>query len=166
MVPSPKQNEFNLAQRPPRERPTLEQMRSRLASAPPEAKVKLPKRKSRRPSGKSLAAMALFVAVLVGMNLLVRSHKDIILETIGIQTFATPLAPPDGLSLDDRARFWAYAAFDNRKLRERFHVLATAFIDPADARHHVEDVLTLELGAETRAEILALKQPPLRAAGP
>jgi hypothetical protein len=164
MVPLPRQNEFNLVQRPPKERPTLDQMRRRLASAPPQPEVKPAKRKSRRPAGKALIWTVLAAAVLVGVNLLARSRQESILETIGIRTLATPLASPPGLSADDRARFWAYAAFDNGKLREKFKVPSTAFIDPTDARHHVEDLLTQDLGAAARAEVLALRQPPVKEA--
>ncbi|HKP96571.1 MAG TPA: hypothetical protein VJ385_12505 [Fibrobacteria bacterium] len=162
MVPTPKQNEFNLGPRMPRERPTLEQMRRRLASAPaePPPKPESPRKlRARRNKRRTLALMVALAALLVGLNFLARSQKDAILEAVGVRTLSAPLASPPGLSLDDRARFWAYAAFDQGKLRERFKVPASAFIDRVDARHHLEDLLTRELGAQARAEVLALRNP-------
>lgn len=92
------------------------------------------------------------------MHFLLRSHREEVLEAVGIRTFTSPLAPPAGLSLDDRARFWAYAAFDAQGLRERFHIPSSALIDPVDAQHHLEDILDQEVGPTARAEALALRQ--------
>jgi hypothetical protein len=165
MVPAPKKNEFNLVPRPAKARPTLEDMRRKLAAGAPESNAKPQERRKRRgPGRKSLLWTMAGTAVLIGLNAFALSRKDVILEAVGVQTFSAPLAPPSGLSLDDRARFWAYAAFDNDKLRRRFKIPASAGIDAVDAQHHVEDMLTRELGMSARAEILALKQPIKEAA--
>ncbi len=156
---------MNLELRIPKVRPTLEAMRRKLASAPqkPVAKPAPAARKSRKPGVKSLMGMGLACMLLVAAHFLAHSHREEILEAVGWRTFSPPLAPPAGLSLDDRARFWAFAAFDSQKLRQKFKVPASAMIDAVDAQHHLEDLLTQDLGAQARAEVMELKQPPIKA---
>jgi hypothetical protein len=77
---------------------------------------------------------------------------------VGLETLTSPLAPPAGLERDDLARFWAMAAFDETKLRSRFSIHKTAIVDPVDARHHLEDILSrAPLGDAARAEVASLR---------
>lgn len=189
MIPGTGKNPLDMILRAPKSRPTLEAMRRKLASALPApadaanpsaeagktTSIQGPSRpltasliaKRRQAAGlKSLAAISLFTMALLGMHFLLQSHREEVLEAVGIQTFSTPLASPAGLSLDDRARFWAYAAFDAQRLRERFPVPASALIDPVDARHHLEDVLEQEVGAAARAEAMELRSRASHEASP
>jgi hypothetical protein len=173
MIPGAGKNPLDLTLRAPKVRPTLEAMRLKLASASNGRSSAiqspaLPGAAHRRkaPGLQSLAAIGLFTAALLGMHFLLRSHREEILEAVGIRTLTSPLAPPAGLSLDDRARFWAYAAFDAHGLRERFPVPASALIDPVDAQHHLADILEQEVGPAARAEALGLRQRAANGAAP
>lgn len=158
MVAMLQHKEFHLA-RPGKARPTLEDMRRKLAAgAPQSVPTQKDRRKSRRPGRKQLIWTAVLAAMLIGANFLVRAHREEILQVMGLQAFAAPLAAPAGLSLDDRARFWAYAAFDEDRLRKRFKIPAAAEVDAEDARHHLEGLLTQPLGMSARAEILTLQR--------
>ena len=172
MIPGAGKNPLDLTLRATKIRPTLEAMRRKLASAAPAPVPSLAPAASaaaaasngksnairrKAPGLQSLAAIGLFTAALLGMHFLLRSHREEVLEAVGIRTFTSPLAPPVGLSLDDRARFWAYAAFDAQGLREHFHVPASALIDPVDAQHHLADILEQEVGPAARAEAQRLR---------
>jgi hypothetical protein len=170
MIPLTGKNPIDLSVRVPKVRPTLEAMRRKLASAAPVAASATAKPSAARPRGghgvKSLAAIGVFTVTLIGMHFLLRSHRDEVLEAVGIRTFTSPLAPPAGLSLDDRARFWAYAAFDAQALRQHFQVPASAWIDPVDAQHHLADILEQEVGPAARAEVSRLQPPAAEGVAP
>jgi hypothetical protein len=160
MAAGPNQNEYNLAPQPHKERPTLDQMRKKLASGPPAPAAAPPvpgnpaKRKRR---SKSVPWMAAIAAILVAANVMGLSRKDAVLEIMGVQNLSEPISPPPNLSLDERARFWAYAAYDQAALRAHYKLPPSGFLDPEDAGHHVEDLLTQGLGPKVRDEILALR---------
>jgi hypothetical protein len=158
MATGPKQTDYNLEPQPQKERPTLDQMRKKLASgssAPAPSVTGNPASRKRR--SRSVPWMIAVAAVLVAANVLGLSRKDAILEIVGVQNLSEPVSPPPGLSLDERARFWAYAAYDQAGLRARYKLPPAAFLDPEDARHHVEDLLTQGLDAKVREGILALR---------
>jgi hypothetical protein len=151
-------NEFNLVQRPKANAETLEKMRKKLAGGSESTILPRPKSRRKRRGTKSFLWVLLAVAVLAGLNVFARTHKDAILELVGMETLTTPLAPPAGLERDDLARFWALAAFDEVKLRSRFAVPKTAIVDPVDARHHLDDILSrAPLGDAARAEVASLR---------
>ena len=154
----PKVNEFNLAQRPKANAETLEKMRKKLAGGSETAMLPRQKPRRKRAGTKSFLWVLLAAAALAGLNVFARAHKEAILEIIGMETLTSPLAPPAGLEGDDLARFWALAAFDEAKLRARFPVSKNAIVDPTDARHHLEDILSrAPIGDAVRAEVASLR---------
>jgi hypothetical protein len=157
---APKQNEIDLAHRPKALADRLEKMRKKLAAgpAPLEPKPESTGARRRRKAGRTYKWAVLAGALLVALNFMAISRKDLILEAIGAQVIVKPLAPPPGLEQDELARFWAYAAFDEAKLKSHFAISKNAVIDPVNARHHLEDILSRgPLGEKARAEVALLR---------
>jgi hypothetical protein len=170
---APKQNEFDLAHRPKALADRLEKMRKKLAAGPSplEPKPESTGARRRRKAGRTYKWAVLAGALLVALNFMAISRKDLILEAIGAQVIVKPLAPPPGLEQDELARFWAYAAFDEAKLKSHFTLPKNVLIDPVNAAHHLEDLLTSgRLGAKTLAEVALLRgavpAEPVRSAVP
>ncbi|MEO6095196.1 MAG: hypothetical protein ABIW76_05815 [Fibrobacteria bacterium] len=158
MTTAPKVNEFKLGQRPKANAETLEKMRKKLAGGSESAMLPRQPPRRRRVGTKSFLWVLLATGVVAGLNVFARSYKEEILEVIGMQTLTSPLAPSAALERDDLARFWAFAAFDETKLRARFTISRNAVVDPVDARHHLEDILSKNLvGDAARAEIASLR---------
>ncbi len=156
----PQRNEFNLVQNAQAQADKLQKMRKKLAggSLDPVNKPDAALHRRRRAGGKTYKWALLAGLVLVGLNFGLRSQKDRILEALGMEVLVKPLAPPTGLEQDEIARFWAYAAFDEAKLRAHFPIPKNALVDPVDARHHLEDVLSRgNLGEVARAEVASLR---------
>jgi hypothetical protein len=71
---------------------------------------------------------------------------------------ASRLAPPPGLSLDEQARFWCYAAYDYPKLKFRYKLPKGVVIDAAAARANLERLLAEDIGNAVRNEVFAYQQ--------
>jgi hypothetical protein len=156
----PKSNEFDLAHRPKAVAERLEKMRKKLAAGPAlqEPKPETAGARRRRKAGRSFWWAVVAGVLLVGINFMAISRKDLILEAMGARVIVKPLAPPPGLEQDELARFWAYAAFDEAKLKSRFAIPKNVILDPVDARHHLEDLLSRGgLGEKIRAEVALLR---------
>jgi hypothetical protein len=141
----------------------LAKMRRKLAASqePAPAKVQVPRRRRR---GKAIWPWAMVAISLVTVNILLLSKKDKVLEKLGFTVLHKPAGPQGGISRDEQARFWAYAAYDQEKLRGKFTIGPDAVIDPVNASHHLERLLAAGVSENLRAEILALKSAP-RTAG-
>lgn len=153
------ENESNLVQRR-EDRRTLAKMRSKLATSGTVGKKSdLPRQVQPGKGGMriwpfAIGAAGLLIALNVGL-----SQQDAILKAIGVEAPSpNKLAPPPGLSLDDQARFWAYAAYDIPKLRARFTMPRGVAIDTRLALTQLENLLAENLGNEVRNEIFAMQQ--------
>jgi hypothetical protein len=155
------ENENNLVQRGRDDRRTLEKMRRKLATSGQMGKndvIKL-KKNNNKPAKRIWPFAIAIVAVLLGLNYALNTHQDQIVSAIGGQKpVKVPLAPPAGTSLDDQARFWAYAAYDVPKLKARFQIPKGAVVDNVSAYANLEKILADNLGTEVRKEIFTLQQ--------
>lgn len=161
-------NEFDLMNRSKAVSDRLEKMRKKLAAgpAPQEPKPESAGTRRRRAAGRAYKWAIFAGLLLVGINVLALSRKDVILQAIGAQVIVKPLSPPPGLELDELARFWAYAAFDEAKLKSHFAIPKHVLIDPVDARHHLADILSRgRLGEKTLAEVSLLRSADAGASG-
>jgi hypothetical protein len=153
------ENENNLVQRR-EDRRTLAKMRNKLATSGNLVRHDAIRRK--QGSKKSLRIWPFALAtgiVLIALNLALRTQQDGILKLLGVERTIKPsIAPPAGASLDEQARFWAYAVYDLRKLKSNFRIPNGAVIDNAAARENLEILLADNLGAEVRKEIFEMDQ--------
>lgn len=113
---------------------------------------------SARSRGKTMRVWPFVAALgvmLAGMHLALHAGK----RNAGADAATGPrLGPPPGLSRDEKARFWCYAAYAPGKLRERFMVPKGAAWDRDEARANLERMLAAGIGEGARAEILALRR--------
>lgn len=152
-------NETNLV--PPRmDRRTVARMRNKLATSGKMA-VRTEKPAAARPK-RSVRIWPFVIALglaLGGMNLLLHTRQDRISGAIpGNGPGSAQPAPPPGLSLDEQARFWCYAAYDYPKLKARFKLPKAVVYDKRAARANLDRILAEDLGAEVRREIFAIQQ--------
>ena len=163
MASAPAQNEFNLIPTPssrPAGRPTLEQMRAKLATSRPESAA-APKPQPHKPQAKANHTwvwLLIIGALLVSANFLMYIKKERLMDSLGFQRLLQPLAPPAGIAEEDKALFWAYAAYAPDRLAERFHTPPDALVDAEDAEHHLAGLLAKEVTPAIRMEISALEK--------
>jgi hypothetical protein len=153
------ENESNLVQRREDKR-TLEKMRRKLATSgtvvkkSDQSRLGQPGKPGKRIWPIAIGAAALLIALNFGL-----SNQDAILRAVGAKTESSnKLAPPPGLSLDEQARFWAYAVYDLPKLRARFKVPKGVLIDKNSARTQLDILLAENLGNEVRNEVFVMQQ--------
>jgi hypothetical protein len=160
-------NEINLIGRPAADRAMLEKMRSKLVTTvkPADAQRPIPRPISHRTrrNRKSWTWVIVGVLFLGTCNVLINSEEDLILSALGIKAPDHLAAPKARLSQFDKARFWAYAAYNQHLLRTRFKVGAEDVIDPIDAAHHLAIMIQQGLPAPLLKEIEALKNSRLEA---
>jgi len=145
---------------PPRaDRRTLAKMRGKLASSgqrgkrPEMAHLVGPKRQIR------IWPFVIGLAVaLAGMEFAMYFRPDGSGAAAGGSQSSRPIQPPPGLSLDEQARFWCYAAYDYPKLKARFKLPRGSVFDAKEARANLDRLLAEELGNSVRNEIFAYQQ--------
>jgi hypothetical protein len=154
------QNESNLMQRR-EDRRTLEKMRRKLAtSGTMSKKGDLPhhgKKRSLRIWPFAVGAALLLIALNFGLG------TKQVQKALGTKApAANALTPPPNLTLDEQARFWAYAVYDVPKLKTRFRIAKGIVVDSKAARMQLEQILAENLGPEVRNEIFVFqqKEPP------
>jgi hypothetical protein len=153
------ENGNNLVQRGHDDRRTLEKMRRKLATSGQMGKNDVIKLKKNKPARRIWPFAIAAAAVLLGLNYALNTHQEQIIGAIGGPRLANiPLAPPAGTSLDEQARFWAYAAYDIHKLKARFNIPKGVVVDKVAAYKNLEKILADNLGVEVRNEIFALQQ--------
>ncbi len=161
------ENENNLVQRGREDRRTLEKMRRKLATSGQMGKNDVIKLKKTKKGMRIWPAAIAAAAILVGVNFMLNTQQDKIVGTIGGKASQkAALAPPAGTSLDDQARFWAYASYDIPKLKAKFKIPKGSVIDPVAAYANLEKILADNLGVEVRKEIFTIQQsapPPVLA---
>lgn len=158
----PQRNASHLFQSSGEGRRTLAKMRGKLASsgslsAANPASVAHKERHPIRYMHRAVAAVA--VLLLAGLNYALIAHPDRILSVLGSASApARELAPPAAFSLDDQARYWAYALYDMPGLRMRFGGSGGAALNSVKAKDSLERLLAGELGDAVRNEITALQK--------
>lgn len=153
------ENGNNLVQRGHDDRRTLEKMRRKLATSGQMGKNDVIKLKKNKPAKRIWPFAIAAVAVLLGLNYALNTHQELIVSAIGGPRLAKiPFAPPAGTSLDDQARFWAYAAYDIPKLKARFQIPKGSVVDNVEAYKNLEKILADNLGVEVRKEIFTMQQ--------
>jgi hypothetical protein len=153
------ENESNLVQRR-EDRRTLEKMRRKLATSGTVGKKSdLPRQGQPGKRGMRIWPFAMVVGgLLMALNFGL-SNQDAILKAVGLESESqNQPKPPPGLSLDEQARFWAYAIYDIPKLRARFSVPRGSAIDKNFARTQLEILLAGNLGNEVRNEVFVMQQ--------
>lgn len=146
---------------PPRaDRRTLAKMRGKLAGSGHRGKV----REIARPAQpkRQLRIWPFVIGLglaLAGMEFALYAREAGHPGSGAGQPYATArIAPPPGLSLDEQARFWCYAAFDYPKLKARFKLPKGAVYDRKEARAALDRLLAEDLGNAVRNEIFAYQQ--------
>ena len=146
---------------PPRgDRRTLAKMRGKLATSSHRGK----KPDSTRPVGpkRQMRIWPFIIGLglaLAGMEFAMHAREDTGAGTTAGGLHATAhIAPPPGLSLDEQARFWCYAAYDYPKLKSRFKPPKGSICIPAEARANLERLLAEDLGNAVRNEIFVYQQ--------
>lgn len=161
----PQRNASNLFQSSGEGRRTLAKMRGKLASSGSIAAanpVSLANA-ARRPIRFKLWVVAA-AAFLAGLNYALMAHPDRILSALGAAAApARELQPAAALSLDDQARFWAYALYDRPGLHKRYGAGGGAILNTGRARERLEHLLAGDLGNAVRNEITALRKTGLPA---
>jgi hypothetical protein len=152
-------NETHLV--PPRlDRRALAKMRGKLATSEHRGK----KAEILRPAGTKrhiriwpfVIALAM---VLTGMEFTLRAWEEAKPgEAAGRSQALARMEPPPGLSLDEQARFWCYAAYDHPKLKARFKLPKGLYFEQREARRRLEHLLAEDLGNAVRNEIFAYQQ--------
>jgi hypothetical protein len=158
------ENENNLVQRREDKR-TLEKMRRKLATSGHMGKNNISKLKPTKSTLRIWPFAAVAVALLLGLNFVLHTQQDKVVSAMGGKTVEkAPLAPPAGASLDEQARFWAYASYDIIKLKSHFAIPKGSVINSIAARQNLERLLPENLGPEVRNEIFTYQQnapPPM-----
>jgi len=153
------QNESNLMQRR-EDRRTLEKMRRKLAtSGTVSKKSDLPHQthQVKKPGFRLWPFAAVAALLLIAVNFGLGTKQ--VQEALGADApAANALTLPPGLTLDEQARFWAYAVYDVSKLRTRFRIPKGVSLDNKAARKQLEQILAENLGPEVRNEIFVLQQ--------
>ena len=152
-------NETHLV--PPRlDRRTLAKMRSKLATSEHRDKKSEAVRLARPQRHIRIWPFVIALAmVLAGMELTLRAWHDASSDSAAGRSRALArMEPPPGLSLDEQARFWCYAAYDHPKLKARFKLPKGVFYDPHEARTRLDRLLAEDLGNAVRNEIFAYQQ--------
>ena len=161
-------NETHLV--PPRlDRRTLAKMRGKLATSEHRGK----KPDSPRPGGTAKRHIRIWpfviavAMVLTGLELTLRAWQDAGPgDDAGRSQALARMEPPPGLSLDEQARFWCYAAYDHIKLKARFKLPKGVFFEQREARRRLDHLLAEDLGTGVRNEIFAYQQALKRGPGP
>lgn len=153
------ENENNLIEKAREDRRTLEKMRRKLATSGHMGKNNVAKLKSQKKDFRIWPFAGVAVALLLGLNFFLHSKPDAAVAALGGKTASSiALTPPTGATLDDQARFWAYAVYDIVKLKASFKIAKGAVIDRTVAKKNLERLLAENLGAGVRTEIFTLQQ--------
>ena len=153
------ENENHLIEKAREDRRTLEKMRRKLATSGHMGKNNVTKMKSSKSTLRIWPFAAVAVAVLLGLNFFLHTKSDAVASALGGKTAGSVhLAPPAGASLDDQARFWAYATYDIVKLKASFKIAKGVVIDRPEAKKNLERLLPENLGSAVRTEIFTLQQ--------
>lgn len=154
MAERQKEYELSLLQKDPAREAVLSKMRGKLAGFAPPPAVAAPRHRASLPKavvGK-WALRIMMVALIAAVNWLLIDRKDALLAKMGYEGVPALPKPSGGLTLDERALYYAYALYDISKFRQRFGLTGFYAIDQAIARKKLEDLLPL-VSAATLGEI-------------
>jgi hypothetical protein len=146
---------------PPRaDRRTLAKMRGKLATSSHKGKKAETARPARPKRHIRILPFVIGLGLaLAGMEIALHASQDSRSgPAAGGLPMGSRIAPPPGLSLDEQARFWCYAAYDYPKLKARFKPPKGAINDSKQALRNLENLLAENLGNAVRNEIFAYQQ--------
>jgi hypothetical protein len=107
---------------------------------------------------KALKIWAIVLSLLVtaaAANFFLVQNQSSVMEQFGVKNREEPLSAPIELSNNEKARFWAMAAWDNNALMSHYPKTAGQLIDPQNAENHLRR-LWKDLSPNLKKELQAL----------